>query len=468
VLEAEIVDELSRMVGDQNVSTDPIELYLYSMDVSVRFQHRPDIVVRPRSVEQISNIVKLANERGIPVTPRGAGSGVAGGAVPIRGGILVDLSAVNEILEVDLPNRCVTVQAGVVHGDLNEELEKHGFFFPLDPASSKMCTLGGFVSIGGGGVLTVKYGSVREYVLGLNVVLPTGEIVRTGGKTLKRANGYNLTQLFIGSEGTLGIIAELILKIVPLPESKAVVVAAFNELQEVARTAIKIFSKRIVPAAMELLDNSAIKAVNKYMREKALPDVDGILLVEVDGSKDEVKRQAQAVKEICLSEGSVQLEWSDDPEKQTILWKARSVVGAATASLAEKYSRIYEGEDITVPISRIVEAVEGVRNVSEKYGIQIITFGHIGDGNLHPALLIDKNNPEHWEILKEAVSEIHELALALDGTTSGEHGMGILRAEFMEREHGKVALNLMKKIKKIFDPKGIMNPGKLSLEEGET
>ena len=467
MLEAEILHELSRIVGDQNISTEPTELYLYSTDVSVRYQHRPDVVVRPRSVEEISNVVKLASERGIPFTPRGAGSGVAGGAVPIKGGILIDLSGMNKVLEIDLLNRCVTVQAGVVHNDLNEELEKHGFIFPPDPGSSKMCTLGGFVAVGGGGVHTVKYGSVREYVLGLRVVLPTGEIIKTGGKTVKRATGYNLTQLFIGSEGTLGIIAELILKIIPIPESTAVVLAAFNKIEDAARTAINTFSKGIIPAAMELLDKSAIEAVNKYEVQIGLPDVDGILLVEVDGSKEEVKRQAQAIKEICVSEGAVQADWSDDLEKRTKLWKARSVVGVATARLSEKLARIYEGEDITVPISRIVEAVKGVRNVSDKYGIPIVTFGHIGDGNLHPALIIDKNSAEHWKILSKAVAEIHELALTLGGTTSGEHGMGILRAEFMEREHGKVTLNLMRKIKKAFDPDGIMNPGKLDLDESE-
>ncbi len=424
----------------------------------------PDAVVRPKVTEQVSALLKLVNEKNIPVTPRGAGSNMAGGAVPIKGGLVLDMSSMDKILEIDLNNHCVVVQPGVVLAVLNEELRKHGFFFPPDPSSNKVCTLGGLVAVGGGGAHAVKYSTVREYVLGLTVVLSNGNVIKTGGKTIKRATGYNLTQLFIGSEGTLGVITEIILKVIPLPETRSVIKTAFNDLEVAARAVNVIFKNGIIPAALEILDNSAIKAVNKYKPQINLPEVNVMLLIEVDGSKDDVRRQAQAISQICLSHGAVDVEWSDNEMKCAELWEGRNVVGVAASRLIETYSRVYEGEDITVPISKVADAVRGIKKISEKHNIPIVIFGHIGDGNLHPAILIDKKKNEHWKLLDKVIDEIHELALDLGGTVSGEHGIGILRAKYMERENGPIAMDIMRKIKKVFDPKGIMNPGKLDLE----
>jgi glycolate oxidase len=424
----------------------------------------PDAVVRPKVTEQVSALLKLVNEKNIPVTPRGAGSNMAGGAVPIKGGLVLDMSSMDKILEIDLNNHCVVVQPGVVLAVLNEELRKHGFFFPPDPSSNKVCTLGGLVAVGGGGAHAVKYSTVREYVLGLTVVLSNGNVIKTGGKTIKRATGYNLTQLFIGSEGTLGVITEIILKVIPLPETRSVIKTAFNDLEVAARAVNVIFKNGIIPAALEILDNSAIKAVNKYKPQINLPEVNVMLLIEVDGSKDDVRRQAQAISQICLSHGAVDVEWSDNEMKCAELWEGRNVVGVAASRLIETYSRVYEGEDITVPISKVADAVRGIKKISEKHNIPVVIFGHIGDGNLHPAILIDKKKNEHWKLLDKVIDEIHELALDLGGTVSGEHGIGILRAKYMERENGPIAMDIMRKIKKVFDPKGIMNPGKLDLE----
>lgn len=461
----EILEELRSIVGNGNLCGDTSELYLYSMDVSVRFRKMPDVVVRPESTEQVAAIVGLANRYKIPVTPRGAGSGVAGGAVPIKGGIVVDLTRMDKILEIHPSDLSAVIQAGVVHARLNEELEKYGLFFPPDPGSNKMCTLGGVVAVSGSGMHAVKYGGTKDYVLGLTAVLPTGEVLKTGGKTLKKAAGYDLTHLFIGSEGTLGIITEIILKVLPLPEAKAVVSAAFKKLEDAAGTVSAVFRERLLPAAIELLDNCAIKAVNKYQLSLRLPEADAILLFEVDGSEDEVRKQAETISALCRRNGAFEVKWSDDPKERSMLWEGRSVVGAATSRLIEDYAHVYEGEDITVPISKVADAVKGIREISARYGLPIVTFGHIGDGNLHPAILINKKKPKHWKLLETVTAQIHELAFSLGGTTTGEHGIGLLRADYMEKENTPTGLQLMRKIKRVIDPNQIMNPGKLKLEE---
>lgn len=464
-LRKEIFEELEGIVGKENLCVDTSELYLYSMDVSARFRNMPDVVVRPESTGQVAAIVRLANRYRIPVTPRGAGSGVAGGAVPIKGGIVVDLTRMDKILEISPGDLTVIAQAGVVHAKLNEALEKYGLFFPPDPGSNKMCTLGGVVAVSGSGMHAVKYGGTKDYVLGLTVVLPTGEVLKTGGRTFKKATGYDLTRLFIGSEGTLGIITEIILKVLPLPETKAVVSAAFRKLEDAAGTVNAVFREHLLPAAIELLDNSAVRAVNKYQPSLNLPEADAILLFEVDGSGEEVRRQAETISTLCRRNGAFEVKWSDDPNKRSMLWEGRSIVGAATSRLIEDYARVYEGEDITVPISKVADAVKGVREISAKYGLPIVTFGHIGDGNLHPAILINKKKLKHWKLLETVTAQIHELAFSLGGTTTGEHGVGLLRADYMEKENTPIGLQLMRKIKHVIDPNQIMNPGKLKLEE---
>lgn len=458
-----VVDELSKIVGSQNVSSDPSETFLYSMDVSVHNHNSPDIVVRPESTEHVSSILKIAFDNEVPVTPRGGGSGLSGGAIPLEGGIVLDMTNMDKILDIDVENRCVVVQAGVIHKVLNDELSKHGFFYPPDPSSTKMCTMGGHVAVGGSGGHSVKYGTVRNYVLGLTVILPNGEVIRTGGRTQKRTVGFDLTHLLIGSEGTLGVITEIILKIIPLPETEAVVVALFDTLEEAARSVVNIFINRITPASIEILDKSATKAINKYKPDLGLPECEGILFIEVDGSKEDVDRQAIDIRRVCFDCGATEVRSSSDLQKRIELWEGRNIVGVATTRLIDNYTRVYEGDDVCVPMSSVVAAVKRIREISKKHDIPIIIFGHIGDGNLHPAITIDKRNPEHWERLNLIVKEIHESALNLGGTIAGEHGVGISRADYMIKEHGFESLRLMKDIKKVFDPKGIMNPGKLGL-----
>lgn len=462
-LNEETIKQLKEIVGEENISTEPYERYLYSMDVYLRRHNPPDVIVRPKSTLEVSRIVQLAYEHEIPITPRGAGTGITGGAIPIKGGILIDMTRMNRILEIDLDNRCVTLEAGVIHAELNKVLSKYGFFFPPEPGSSKMCTMGGLVSIGGSGIRAVKYGTAKDYVLSLTVVLPNGEVLKTGKKVLKRAAGYNLTQLFVGSEGTLGVITEMTLKIMPLPENYGIAMAVYEKLEDAARTVRGLFQAGVIPSAIEILDETAIQAVNKYRPSLRLPNAEGILLFEVEGSSTEVKRQASTIGEICRENGASQYRWSDDPTERERLWEARRVVGVATGKLDKKRSRVYEAEDFAVPISKIVEVIRKVREISKKHKIPAVIFGHIGDGNLHVAPLLDKKNRDEWARLDRLVDEVQRFVISIGGSISAEHGIGMLREEYVELENGPVAMRVMRGIKRLFDPKNIMNPGKMAL-----
>lgn len=460
MLEESLIKVLSGIVGEENVKTDIIDRYCYSMDASL-YKLIPDVVVFPQSTAHISEIMKFANAEKIPVTPRGAGTGLCGGAVPIKGGIVVDLTMMNRILEIDLDNFCVKVEPGVVQNQLNQVLSRHGFFFPPTPGSKKMCTIGGMISTNAGGMTAIKYGVTRNFVLGLKVVLASGEVLNLGGKTLKRSLGLDLMQLFVGTEGTLGIITEALLRIMPLPEETAVIVAPFPDINDAAKAVNTVLS-RITPTAIEIMDSGSIRAVNNYLPELNLPEVDGILYFEVGGSHEEVSKQINLIVEICKNHKSQNIQWTSIPSERQMLWQGREAVGGAIMTLDKRLVRVYEAEDVCVPISKIPEMVKKFQEISKKYGIPVCLYGHAGDGNIHSGILIDVRNPEEWQKLKNLTREVYETAMLLGGNISAEHGIGILRAEWMGGILGS-ELNYIKEIKKVFDPKGILNPGKLGM-----
>ncbi len=455
-----ILEELRAIVGKERVSDDPAELYCYSFDSSY-IRGNADYVVRPQTAEEISRIVKVAAAHRVPIVPRGSASGLTGGSVPVKGGIVIDMGSMNHILEVEVDNLQVLIEPGVIHRALNNELVRHGFFFPPDPGSSDMCTVGGLIANGGSGMHSVKYGTVKDYVMALEVVLPNGDIINTGCKAPKTSSGYDLTRLFVGSEGTLGIITKARLKIHPLPETKAILVATFDRIEDAGRTAVTVLSSGVTPAAMEIMDGSAIDAVQKIDPSLGLPDVEAMLLFEVDGYKEAVARQTEKICQICERFGGKTVVAKNKDEEER-LWAARRLVGVAITRLNPGKVRVYEAEDIGVPIKQVPFMLKKIQEIGRKHGLPLVTYGHIGDGNLHTGIAIDLRNEDEWKRVHAVKDDIYEAVLELGGTVPAEHGIGVIRASLMSKAHGG-GYEVMKAIKKAIDPDDIMNPGKMGL-----
>jgi glycolate oxidase len=455
-----IIDELRAIVGKDRVTDDPAELYCYSFDSSY-IRGNADYVVRPQTTEEVSRIVKVAGAHHVPIVPRGSASGLTGGSVPVKGGIVIDLAAMNHILEIEVDNLQVLIEPAVIHKALNNELVKHGFFFPPDPGSSDMCTVGGLIANGGSGMHSVKYGTVKDYVLALEIVLPNGDIINTGCKAPKTSSGYDLTRLFVGSEGTLGIITKARLKIHPLPETKSILVATFGRIEDAGKTAVTVLSSGVIPAAMEIMDGSAIDAVKQLDPTLGIPDVEAMLLFEVDGYKEAVVRQSEKICEICERfGGNVVVARNRDEEQR--LWAARRLVGVAITKLNPGKVRVYEAEDIGVPIKHVPLMLRKIQEIGRKHGMPLVTYGHIGDGNLHTGIAIDPRNEDEWKKVHAVKDDIYEAVLALEGTIPAEHGIGVIRGSLMSKAHGK-SYDVMKAIKKAIDPDDIMNPGKMGM-----
>lgn len=457
-----LLNRLKEIVGDKNVSNSASDICCYSSDAS-RVKGRPEYVVRPHNSEQVSKIVKLASENEMPVVARGAASGLAGGAVPVRGGIVLDMSGMDEIIDIDIDNLQVTIGPGVVHSRLNETLKPHGFFFPPDPGSTAMCTLAGLIANNGSGMRSVKYGTTKRYVLDLEVVLADGSIIRTGSRTLKMASGYDLTSLMVGSEGTLGIITEAVLKIYPLPRARLVILLSFDSAEKAGGAVVRILSSGTIPSACEILDSTTIRALKSYDPSLDISDAGAILMVEVDGSEGAVSEASEMVKKVC--EGIADdIRAAKDEQESDRIWAGRRIVGAAISRLDPLRNRVYVGEDVGVPIKKIPEMIENVHRISDEVGIPIMIYGHIGDGNLHTGMSIDMLSEEEWDKLHRAADLIYRKAIELGGTVSAEHGIGGARSNYMELEH-PTSLPVMSLIKKALDPKGILNPGKLGLDK---
>ena len=452
-------ERLIELVGKDNFTDQLEELVPYSYDASMNF-HRPAAAVWPESTEQVSEIVKFANGRKIPVVPRGAGTSLSGGAVPINGGIIIDLSRMNRILEISIENRYAKVQAGVVCDDLNRALAKHGFTFPPDPASSSVATIGGNVATNAGGIKGAKYGTTRDYVIGLQVVLPTGEIMHTGSNTMKCVSGYDLSKLFAGSEGTLGVVTEVTLKINPLPRYAMTAVATFVKLEDAGKAISQTMTSGVLPSVMEILDKVTLKSIKENI-DIDLPEAEAMILTETDGyTWEEVEAQMEVVLRILKENHPSVIKTAKDEKDRIGLWKARK---SAYATLA-RASNSFVLDDVTVPISRIPELLVGIQEISRKYGIVVASYGHAGDGNLHPQILFDQYDPGQVEKVEKVEEEIFHLAISLKGTLSGEHGIGLSKADYMTLEHDPVEMALMRRIKRTLDPNNIMNPGKRALD----
>ncbi len=453
----QIIRELKGIVGDKNVLTSPEDLVAYSYDATF-LEHRPDAVVLPGSTEEVSRVMKVAYREGIPVIPRGMGSGLAGGSIPFSGGIVLSLTRMNRILEIDGENMTAWVEAGVITAEFQAEVEKRGLFYPPDPSSHKYSTIGGNVACNAGGPRCLKYGVTGDYVLGMKVVLADGRILTTGGKVIKNVTGYNLSRFFIGTEGTLGVITEVLLKLIAKPRYISTAFAVFPSIENAGRAVHRILLAGIIPASIELMDQTTIGTVEEYLHMGLPTWAEAILVLEADGNQEEaVLREIEAIAQICRENGAVEVKVAKDETERNNLWKARRSVSPSLARRAPNKL----GEDITVPRSRVPEAVRRIREISQKYGLPVVVFGHAGDGNLHPNILFDKRKPEDMERVEKIAEEIFRMAVEMGGVLSGEHGVGVLKQPYLEMAIGPVAVEVMKAIKQALDPKGILNPGKV-------
>lgn len=458
-MDENIKQALIGIVGENNFTDSIIDMVSYSYDAS-EYSHRPACGVWAVTAEQVSEILKLANKEKIPVIPRGAGTGLSGMSVPIKGGIVLDMNHMNKILKISIEDRLAVVQPGVVYADLEKALAPSGFFFPPDPASGKVSTLGGNVATNAGGLKGAKYGTTRDYVLGLQVVLPDGRIMQTGSKTMKSVSGYDLARLFVGSEGTLGVVTEITLKINPKPTATSTALATFDNLDDAGHAISQIMYSGIVPSALEILGRHTILAINQNT-DLDLPEVDAMILAETDGyTHEETDYQIQKVIEVFRKNHPREIKQAKTEEEANDLWAARKSAYAVLARIKTHFVL----EDVTVPTSYITDLLKGIEAIAKKYDLQIATYGHAGDGNLHPQILYDGYNPEEVKRVEDASAELFQLAIDLDGTLSGEHGIGLSKAPFMTLEHDPVAMDVMRTLKKTFDPNNILNPGKMALE----
>ncbi len=454
-ISGDIIEKLGAVVGPENVISDEAGLLTYAYDAT-RLKGTPNAVVRPGSEEEISKILILANEHGIPVVPRGAGSGLSGGAVPSRGGIVLSFERMNRIISIDAANRIATVQPGVVTGEFQKAVEEKGLFYPPDPGSLAFCTIGGNVAENAGGMRALKYGVTRDYVTGLRAVLPSGEIIRAGVKTAKGVVGYDLARLIVGSEGTLAVVMEITLRLIPLPEKVITMTAFFAGVRQAGEAVAAIMASPFTPRCLEFMDSEALNAGAKKIGY-ALPEGAGaFLLIETDGSPDEAARQMNGIHTL-LNGKALKINITQDKAASAELWKLRRSTSQALFSIAPHKIN----EDTVVPVSRVPEALEGFREIASRLGQKIICFGHAGDGNIHVNVMTDRSDTERLKAAEEAVSEVFRLVLALGGTISGEHGVGLTKLPYIGMELSAAEIELQKKIKSVFDPNGILNPGKI-------
>lgn len=438
------------------ISTDKEDLICYSFDASIAESVLPQSVAWPKNTDEVIRLVRYANENNFFIIPRGAGTGMAGASVPSENCIVLSFEKMRKILDIDTKNMTVVVEPGIVNGRLQKELELLGYFYPPDPASLNICTIGGNVATNAGGPRALKYGVTRDYVMEIEAVLSDGTVINAGGRTYKKAVGYDLKNLLIGSEGTLAISTRIRLKMLPIPEDIMTLLLLFKNLEASGTAVSKIISSKIIPRTMELMDKLAIEAIEHY-RPTGLPtDIDALLLIELDGYPATIKKEAERIVDICNTLGGEAIVAEDDMARER-LWEARRSISPALYRI--KPTKI--NEDIVVPRDRIPSVLTDLKILSEESGIKIICFGHAGDGNIHVNVMVDRNNKEEYAKGFEIVKKIFEITLKLGGSISGEHGIGIAKAPYIGMEIKEKGLELMKGIKGIFDQKGVMNPGKI-------
>jgi glycolate oxidase len=457
-----IVQKLQSIVGEEFVKSDVDSRSNYGHDETEKLLFLPEVVVKPITAEEISKILLLANEELIPVTPRGAGTGLSGGALPIYGGISLSMERFNKIIEIDERNLQATIEPGVINELFQNVVKEVGLFYPPDPASKGSCFLGGNVAESSGGPKCVKYGTTKDYILNLEVVLPTGEIIYTGANTLKNSTGYNLTQLMVGSEGTLGIVTKIIVKLLPYPKHNLLILVPFRNLDEACEAVSEVFRAGFIPSAMELMERDALDWVTKYVDSTVVKienDIQAHLLIEVDGNDVTIlNKEIEAIAELMSKFNIGDILFADSAAQKDELWKLRRKINEAVTSNA-----ISKEQDTVVPRAELPKLVKGIKQIGANYNFKSVCYGHAGDGNLHIRIIKGDLTDEQWDgqYIKNAISEIFTLCKQLKGTISGEHGIGLVQQEYMKIVFSEKALALQKSIKQVFDPKGILNPGKM-------
>jgi len=448
--------ELIHIVGAPYVTMKQDVLAAHGTDAT-KLAYMPDVVAFPRTAEEISKIFLLANRENFPVIPRGAGSGKSGGAVPVNGGLVLAMDRFDRILDIDHDNLVARVEPGVITSGFQDEVERAGLFYPPDPASLHISTIGGNVAENAGGLRAVKYGVTRDYILGLTVVLPTGEIINTGVKTAKGVVGYDLTRLIVGSEGTLAVITSITVRLIPKPYTTRTMIAFFRDASSAVQTVSDIIRNKVVPTAIEFMDSLCLDCVREEMGIAIPADARAVLLIEVDGDDVLASREARKVGEVCRRSGAIEFQAASDDEASDRLWDIRRQASESVFKL--KPHKV--SEDIVVPRSRMAEFVSFLDQLGRKYRLPLPAFGHAGDGNLHVNIMFDKNVPEEAEAVDKIVRELFAKVIDMDGTISGEHGIGLSKAPYLEMEISRPTIELMARLKRAFDPKGILNPGKI-------
>ncbi|WP_458737839.1 glycolate oxidase subunit GlcD [Bacillus pumilus] len=457
MLNSEFFSQLKKIVGASHVQGSKADRLAYSYDATPNFQHMPDVIVSPRTAEEIQQIVRLCTSYKVPIVPRGSGTNLCAGTCPTQGGLVMLFTRMNQFIEIDEENLTATVQPGLITQELIHQVETRGLFYPPDPSSMKISTLGGNINENSGGLRGLKYGVTRDYVLGLEVVLPNGDIIKTGGKLAKDVAGYDMTRLFVGSEGTLGIVTEATLKLLPLPETKQTMLCLYESLEEAAASVSAIIAERIIPATLEFMDQPTLEVVEDFAKIGLPTDVQAVLLIEQDGNPEAVSRDMQSIAKVCQQHGAKEVNIAHSEEEASALLTARRAALSALARLSPTTIL----EDATVPRSEIANMVRAIEDIAREYDVKICTFGHAGDGNLHPTCATDARNEEEMKRVEEAFQAIFEKAVSLGGTITGEHGVGLMKAPYLELKVKKEGIAAMKAIKQALDPANIMNPDKV-------
>ena len=452
----QVVTELRGIVGNENVSTALTDRITHSYDAT-QGRHLPDAVVHAGTAAEVSRVMRLANRQGIPVLPRGAGSGFTGGTLPVRGGIVLVLTRMDRILEIDCENLVAEVEPGVVTAELQRQVERLGLFYPPDPASKEFCTLGGNVAECAGGPRCVKYGVTRDYILGLEVVTPEGDIIRTGGRTLKNVVGYDLTRLFVGSEGTLGIVTRIMLRLLPKPEAKKTMLVQFETIEGAAQSVAAIIAARIIPTTLEFLDAATIDCIRGASGIPLATDCRAILIIEVDGDAAVLDSQVERILAVIRPHGILQTRIAVTAQESEAIWQVRRIVSPSLRKVApDKFN-----EDIVVPRSRVPDMIHALERISVQYGVPIVNFGHAGDGNIHVNIMVDLKIDGMPEKVERILDEVFSTVIELKGSISGEHGIGTSKARFLSRELDPLTISCMRRIKAALDPNNVLNPGKI-------
>ena len=451
-----VYKSLQKISGKINVTRQKEELLCYSYDATGN-SFLPEFVVFPGSQKEVSQILSLATKQNFIVVPRGAGSGMTGGAVPVKGGLVLVTSRMNEIFEIDENNLTARVQPGVIVADIHKKVEEKNLFYPPDPASSSVCTIGGNIGECAGGPRAVKYGVTRDYVLGLTAVLPSGEVIKTGVKTAKGVAGYDLTRLIVGSEGTLAIVTEITLKLLPKPVSIKTMAVFFDTMQKAAKAVSGIMKEAVIPRCVEYLDQASIDLIKNYISLELPDNIQALLIIELDGSHTQVEKDAQNIQKLCSSYGALDVLIAKDQIQAQELWNARKALSPALYKIANNKIN----EDIVVPVDKIPEMVQITQEIQKTSNLKVVSFGHAGDGNIHCNIMYDKTDENESKRAQDAVATLFNATLKLGGTITGEHGVGITKMKYLPQETGETQIELMKGIKKVFDPLNILNPGKI-------